>query len=103
MRVAYGVVDGEEGFQQREDPGQAGGGGLGCTAGLAVISGASGSLIAHRRSSRRTAAAWRSAAPAGSVDHLAATALMTRRLARRQARPAERRDVAHGHVMQEAA
>ncbi len=33
----------------------------------------------------------------------AAITLMTRRLARRKARPAERRDVAHGYVMPEAA
>jgi len=33
----------------------------------------------------------------------AAITLMTRRLTRRQARPAESRDVAHGYVMAEAA
>ncbi|MEV0555537.1 MULTISPECIES: hypothetical protein [unclassified Streptomyces] len=33
----------------------------------------------------------------------AAITLMTRRLTRRTARPAERRDIAHGYVMPEAA
>ncbi|MER5535280.1 hypothetical protein [Streptomyces mirabilis] len=45
----------------------------------------------------------RQVVPDGSWEITQPITLMTRRLTRRETRPAERRDITHGYVMSEAA